>query len=172
MDDWGTTNDSGDTWGATEGDDANNNQEKKDSGCRKCGEEGHFARECDKPDVCRKCKKEGHMAKDCEMTDVCYKCKKEGHMARDCDMPDTCRRCGEEGHMVRDCTQEEKTRTIEKEDGTKGEIYVPKELEEDKLFETGISSGINFDKFDRIKVKCLLPFNDLTVVSYTGFHLF
>ncbi len=43
-------------------------------------------------------------------------------MARDCEKPDVCRRCGEEGHMVKDCTQEQKTRVIENEDGTKREV--------------------------------------------------
>ena len=51
-----------------------------------------------------------------------------------------------------DCTQEMKTRVIEDEDGTKREIYVPKEMEDDKLFDQGIGSGINFDKFDNIPV--------------------
>ena len=64
---------------------------KDDSGCRKCGEEGHMARDCSIPDKCHKCKEEGHMARDCELPDVCHKCKEEGHMARDCEKPDVCR---------------------------------------------------------------------------------
>ena len=32
------------------------------------------------------------------------------------------------------------------EDGTTAEIYIPKEMEEEKLFESGIGSGINFDR--------------------------
>ena len=63
-------------------------------------------------------------------------------------------RCGEEGHMVKDCTQAEQTRTVTNEDGTTREIYVPTEVGDDSLFEQGISSGINFDKFDKIETKC------------------
>ena len=44
------------------------------------------------------------------------------------------------------------TRTITKEDGTTAEIYIPKEIAEDDLFQQGISSGINFNKFDKIPV--------------------
>ena len=83
-------------------------------------------------------------------------CGKEGHFAKDCEEPEKCRRCGEEGHKVADCTQEMKTRVIEDEDGTKREIYVPKEMEDDKLFDQGIGSGINFDKFDNIPVSLSL----------------
>lgn len=54
--------------------------------------------------------------------------------------------------MVRDCPEPEKTRVRENEDGTKVEIYVPTEVKEDDLFKSGISSGINFDKFDKIPV--------------------
>ena len=62
-------------------------------------------------------------------------------------------RCGGEGHISKDCTEEMKTRVIESEDGTKREIYVPREMEDDKLFDQGIGSGINFDKFDHIPVR-------------------
>lgn len=73
-------------------------------------------------------------------------------MVADCEKPETCRRCGQEGHRVKDCDQEEQTRTRTNEDGTTTEIYVPKEISDDNLFEQGISSGINFDKFDKIPV--------------------
>ena len=52
-----------------------------------------------------------------------------------------------------ECTQEAKTRVIENEDGTTREIYVPKEIDDANLFEQGINSGINFDKFDKIAVR-------------------
>jgi len=71
--------------------------------CRKCGEEGHFAKDCSQPDKCFKCKQEGHKSNECELPDTCFKCKKEGHMAADCELPDTCRKCKKEGHMARDC---------------------------------------------------------------------
>lgn len=45
------------------------------------------------------------------------------------------------------------TKTVEKEDGTTVESYVPTEVGDDQLFETGIKSGINFDRFDKIPVE-------------------
>ena len=74
-------------------------------------------------------------------------------MVAECEKPETCKRCGEEGHRVRECPKEEETRTRTNEDGTTTEIYVPKEIADDSLFEQGISSGINFDKFDKIPVR-------------------
>jgi probable ATP-dependent RNA helicase DDX4 len=123
-------------------------------GCRKCGEEGHMARDCSIPDKCRKCNEEGHMAKDCSIPDKCRKCQAEGHMARDCELPDTCRRCGSEDHKVAECSEEEKTRTIVGEDGTEREIYVPADVKDDDLFsqQSTISSGINFEKYDKIPI--------------------
>jgi len=123
-------------------------------GCRKCGEEGHFAKDCSIPDKCNKCKEEGHMARDCSIPDKCRNCGEEGHMSRDCEKPELCKRCGEEGHKVAECTEEEKTRTIVGEDGTEREIYVPSEVKDDELFtdQSTISSGINFTKYDHIKV--------------------
>ena len=49
-----------------------------------------------------------------------------------------------------------KTQTKTMEDGTVKEYYVPKEQEEDKLFDSGITQGINFAKYDKISVSLTL----------------
>jgi len=85
----------------------------------------------------------------------CRKCNEEGHIAKDCSQPDTCRRCGEEGHRVAECSQPEATRTVIGEDGTVREIYVPRETTDNELYDEihTISSGINFDHYENIKVE-------------------
>jgi len=132
-------------WGAG-GDSEDKPKRERKKGCFNCGEEGHNKTDCPNPP------KEGGGDRP-ERPKGCFKCGSEEHRAADCEQPDKCRRCGQEGHMVRDCTEEEKTRVVEGEDGTKREIYVPKEVEEDNLFAGGISQGINFDKYEKIQVK-------------------
>ncbi|TRY62742.1 hypothetical protein TCAL_03661 [Tigriopus californicus] len=133
-----------DPWGTGGGDsgpaeDANNNR-PGGKGCFTCGEEGHRKSDCPQGGAGGGDRK------------GCFKCGGD-HMAKDCEQPDKCRRCGEEGHRVAECSQEPQTRVVDNEDGTQREIYVPKERTEEQLFDTGISSGINFDKFDKIPVR-------------------
>ena len=56
--------------------------------------------------------------------------------------------------MRRDCVNGERTHTFVNEDGETKEMYVPKaEMAEEELFGQGISSGINFGKYEAIPVK-------------------
>jgi len=147
-DEWGS---GGDTWGAGGddggfgGDDGGAEEKPKNKGCFNCGEEGHRKSDCPNP------AKEGGDRP--ERPKGCFKCGSEEHKASECEKPDVCRRCGEEGHMSKECENEMKTQTKTMEDGTVKEYYVPKEQEEDKLFDSGITQGINFAKYDKISVQ-------------------
>jgi len=81
-----------------------------DSGCRICGAESHFARDCPnkKPNSgeCYNCGETGHNKADCsnpaverEFAGACNHCGLSGHRARNCpEKPaETCRMCKEEG---------------------------------------------------------------------------
>jgi len=55
--------------------------------------------------------------------------------------------------MVKDCEQPEQTRQMTDEDGKIREIYVPKEAGDDVLFDSTITTGINFNKYENIPCK-------------------
>ena len=72
--------------------------------CNRCGQAGHWARDCAEPDTRTDEEKAPRAPKP---GDKCRNCNEEGHFARDCPQPkDTkCRTCGEDGHYSRDCPQ-------------------------------------------------------------------
>jgi len=88
-------------------------------GCRKCGEEGHFVKDCPQrapgDNKCRNCREEGHIASECPEPQRCRRCKSEDHMMADCPEPAKCGNCRQEGHMTSECTEPEVCRRCRKE---------------------------------------------------------
>jgi len=165
---WGASDGNDGGWGASAGD-AGGESKPKSRGCFNCGEEGHRKDDCPnpakerKPMACFNCGEEGHRKDECpnpakeggdgERKKGCFKCGSEEHRAAECEKPDVCRKCGEEGHMSKECEKGFVTQKMTNAEGEVKEYYVPAETEEGKLFATGITQGINFDKYEKIKVQ-------------------
>jgi len=137
--------------------------------CRKCRKPGHVRDDCPEPDKCYNCREEGHQTADCPEPAKCRRCRKEGHEVADCPEPMRCGKCGEEGHMRKDCVNEERTYTFTNEEGETKEMYVPKaDGDASELYSSGITSGINFAKYDDIPVSTTGDNVPSAIKSFTG----
>ena len=71
--------------------------------------------------------------------------------------------------MRRDCTNEERTYTFTNEEGETKEMYVPKaDGDAAELYSSGITSGINFAKYDDIPVSTAGDNVPSAIKTFTG----
>nr|BAF76796.1 Vasa-related protein [Enchytraeus japonensis] len=122
--------------------------------CFNCGSEAHMSRDCPEP-------KKERPNDNSRPPRACFNCGSEAHMSRECPEPKkereggkpsgVCFRCDLEGHMAKDCSKPALT-----EDGKpRPPPYIPPPPpeSEDEIFST-ITQGINFNRYDEIKVEC------------------
>ncbi|KAH3765626.1 hypothetical protein Pelo_2542 [Pelomyxa schiedti] len=87
------------------------------TGCRRCGAEGHVARACSRPRRCDHCGRIGHVRAYCpdRLHEIlCHRCGLRGHYANDCtsETPSIggtngslvcCHSCNKPGHFMKEC---------------------------------------------------------------------
>ncbi|KAK3888005.1 hypothetical protein Pcinc_007917 [Petrolisthes cinctipes] len=100
----------------------------------------------------------------------CFKCGEEGHMSRECPSADGfgsggggggggkkgCFKCGEEGHQARECPSADPSSAknpSDPDDAQRAPMYIPEDIDEDKLFDLGIRTGQNIETVYSMPVK-------------------
>ncbi|KAK4305821.1 hypothetical protein Pmani_022314 [Petrolisthes manimaculis] len=136
----------------------------KGRGCFKCGEEGHMSRECPSADGFGS----GGGGGGGGGKKGCFKCGEEGHMSRECPSADGfgsggggggkkgCFKCGEEGHQARECPSADNSSAknpSDPDDAQRAPMYIPEDIDEDKLFDLGIRTGQNIETVYSMPVK-------------------
>lgn len=67
-----------------------------------------------------------------------------------------CFKCGEEGHQARECPSAGTASTMDSSDADcpkRAPLYIPEDVDDEKLFELGIRSGRNIDSVYSMPVK-------------------
>lgn len=103
-----------------------------------------------KEEVCYKCGEKGHWSKNCEKGIRCYKCGEEGHIATSCKKRvERCRICKKMGHEMEKCWYKKKEREKENEGekifwGKERETESDEDLKEEieAILDTGCSKSV------------------------------
>ncbi|XP_069172397.1 probable ATP-dependent RNA helicase vasa-like isoform X2 [Procambarus clarkii] len=135
--------------------------------CFKCNEEGHMARQCPSAVQSDNINRGQDFGRERgQRGGACFKCGIDGHLSRDCRNTEDggrggrrafgekrgCFKCGSEMHTTRECVNAAPGKASG-EERIRPPIYVPEDLDSDKLFETGIHTGENFQNYDDLPVK-------------------
>ena len=88
--------------------------------CHQC-QGNHHIKECPSA-VCKKCGEVGHWIKDCPKSLKCFKCDIFGHRIENCPFVE-CKNCGAYGHWIKSCTNKKNEFRRRKADQAEAEVF-------------------------------------------------